>query len=251
MNIENIISQIALPTIALIISSLSFYYTNRTNKKVNSKDYEISENLKYELLKLIAALRALDAKACLSPHIKTEIDYSQEIKIISELRTSPGYLVFLHSINNDEDRFWVDFNINYFSAVGNSMAMEDIRLLSNRLIDLLKNNTNLEKVLKLKVINLIKELCVMKGMSPEYKKEDNESDNSHNFKRLINILFNKGTNDLDVILFYGVLNNDVEIIKYANDNGANLKVSRSDIINKYKIEYEAIIKSNKIMENKL
>ena len=101
MTALDIIGQVALPSLALIVSGISFYLTNRMNKKVNKKDYEISENLKYEILKLIAALRSLDAKAVLSVHINQKIDYSPEIKIISDLRVSPGYLIFLHSINDD------------------------------------------------------------------------------------------------------------------------------------------------------
>ena len=90
------------------------------NRKVNRKDYEISENLKYELLRLVAALRSLDAKAVISPHVEGKMDYTQEIGVISELRMSPGYLVFLHSINNDDDRFWIDFNIQmlFFQGLG-------------------------------------------------------------------------------------------------------------------------------------
>ena len=142
MSILGFIGQIAIPVLALLVSGFSFYLTNRMNKKVNKKDYEISENLKYELLQLIAALRALDAKAVISPHVNEKVDYSQELQVISNLRMSPGYLVFLHAIDNDKDRFWVDFNIQYLSIIGHKLPMQDIRMFSNRLLDLLKNKTN-------------------------------------------------------------------------------------------------------------
>ena len=51
---------------AIIISSYFAQIANRMNKKVNEKDYEISEQLKYDLLKLVATLRFYDSKAALS-----------------------------------------------------------------------------------------------------------------------------------------------------------------------------------------
>lgn len=240
MSIIEFIGQIAVPILALIVSGVSFYLTNRMSKKVNRKDYEISENLKYELLKLIAALRALDAKAVISPHITSKMDYSQEIQVITNLRMSPGYLVFLHSINNDEDRFWVDFNIQYLSVAGKTMSMQDIRRFSNRLLNLLKDKTNLKGVLDLEVLELMQEFCEMKGTAPAYEEKTNEQNADNNFRNLIVYLVEQGNDDPDVYVWYGVLNNDTEILKKAIENGGSPNTTQMEIVNRYKAEFDKI-----------
>lgn len=241
MNILEFIGQIAVPALALIVSGLSFYLTNRMNKKVNRKDYEISENLKYELLKLIAALRALDAKAVMSPHVNKTMDYSQEIQVISNLRMSPGYLVFLHSINNDDDRFWIDFNIQLLSVVGKEMSMQDIRKFSNRLLDLLKNKTNLQGILDLEVLDLMKEFCEMKGTAPEFNDNNSESSFDKKFKTYIEALVKQGNSDPDVLVWYGVLFSDTEILEKALKDGGRPNITQEEIIKKYKQVYDSIV----------
>ncbi len=238
MNIFEFISQIAVPALALIVSGISFYFTNRMNKKVNKKDYEISENLKYELLKLIAALRALDAKAVISPHIASNVDYSQEIQVISNLRISPGYLVFLHSINNDDDRFWIDFNIQFLSIAGNTMHIQEIRRFSNRLLDILKNKTNLRGIFDLEVLDLMNEFCEMKGTAPKFQETNIEDNSADKFKSFIAHLVEKGNCDPNVLVWHGVLTNNTTLLKEALASGGKSNITQQDIINSYKDEFD-------------
>jgi hypothetical protein len=247
MSLLEIIGQIAVPALALIVSGVSFYLTNRMNRKVNRKDYEISENLKYELLRLIAALRSLDAKAVLSPHLKGKMDYSQEIKVISELRVSPGYLVFLHFITNDDDRFWIDFNIHFLSVEGNNMSMKDIRKFSNRIINILKNKTDLKGILDLEVLDLMKEICDMKGTAPQYEEEKVEDKEPPIFDSFINYLVSNGNSDPDVKVWYGVLYNNTEVLKQALDAGGNSKSTQQEIVDKYKSEFETFLQAVKLI----
>ena len=238
MSTIEFISQIAVPALALVVSGLSFYLTNRMNKKVNRKDYEISENLKYELLRLVAALRSLDAKAVISPHVEGKMDYTQEIGVISELRMSPGYLVFLHSINNDDDRFWIDFNIQMLSITGNDLSMHEIRMFSNRILNVVKNKTNLKGILDLEMIELMKEFCEMKGTAPEYKEVKEEDAADELFKAFVSHLVSEGNDDPDVLVWFAVLHDNTDLLKQALDSGGRPNSTRQDIIDKYKDDFQ-------------
>ena len=79
-----------IPIVALIISCVTFYLTNKTNKKVNRKDYEMSENVKYELLQLLATLESIKSKTLVAPHCKVRMNYSEEIATLRKLKVSPG-----------------------------------------------------------------------------------------------------------------------------------------------------------------
>lgn len=238
MSTIEFISQIAVPALALVVSGLSFYLTNRMNKKVNRKDYEISENLKYELLRLVAALRSLDAKAVISPHVEGKMDYTQEIGVISELRMSPGYLVFLHSINNEDDRFWIDFNIQMLSITGNDLSMHEIRMFSNRILDIVKNKTNLKGILDLEMMELMKEFCEMKGAAPEYKEVKEEDAAEELFKAFVFHLVEEGNDDPDVLVWHAVLYDNTDLLKQALELGGRPNSTKRDIIDKYKDNFQ-------------
>lgn len=51
-------------------------------------------------------------------------------------------------------------------------------------------------------------------------------------------LYDTGINDADVVLFHGVFENDIEIVKKALDDGADTKCIDKMIIKRYEKEYE-------------
>ena len=238
MNIIEFTGQIAVPVLALLVSGISFYLTNRMNKKVNKKDYEISENLKYEIMKLIAALRSMDAKAVLAPHFKQAMDYKQEIDILSQLQTSPGYLLFLHSVANDDDRMMLDLAMKMLIINGNSMNRKDIRIFANRILNFIKNKTNFKDVLDIDVIALLDDLCDMRGTSPEFDESTVKQDNVK-LKDFFEYLIKNGNTDPDVLLFYSIFVNDKELTEKAINLGASLNVTDKELIERYKKEYNA------------
>lgn len=238
MNIIEFTGQIAVPVLALLVSGISFYLTNRMNKKVNKKDYEISENLKYEIMKLIAALRSMDAKAVLAPHFKQAMDYKQEIDILSQLQTSPGYLLFLHSVVNDDDRMMLDLAMKMLIINGNSMNRKDIRIFANRILSFIKNKTNFKDVLDIDVIALLDDLCDMRGTSPEFDESTVKQDNVK-LKDFFEYLIKNGNTDPDVLLFYSIFVNDKELTEKAINLGASLNVTDKELIERYKKEYNA------------
>ena len=96
-----------LSVIAIIVSIASILISNRLNNKTNtltekvySKEHEMSENLKYEILNMISTLRSIDAKASCEPFYPEKVDYSNEIKSLEKIQSSPEYLLFLKSIKS-------------------------------------------------------------------------------------------------------------------------------------------------------
>ena len=89
-------------------------------QKINSKEYQIFEDLKESLMQVIASVRAIDAKAAVYIDLKNiginpKRDFSLEIEIVKKLQTSPGYLIFLHSIEDNKARTEIEASFRNFS----------------------------------------------------------------------------------------------------------------------------------------
>lgn len=239
MDILQFTLQLTVSIIALIVSGVSFYLTNRMNKKVNKKDYEISENLKYELMKLIAALRSMDAKAVLTVHFKQKMDYSREIDILADLQTSPGYLLFLNSIENDDERMLLDTYMKILVIDGNTMSKDDIRILTNKILDSIRYKANLKATLDIDVIALLNDLCTMRGTAPELSEKDKKpSAKSQMFSMFIQHLVEQGNTDPNVLLFYAVFTENKDLVDEAIASGANPNTRDIELIKKYQKEYD-------------
>ena len=154
---------------AIVLSVFTYIQSTKTALKVNSKEYQMSENLKYEVLKMIADLRAIDAKAA-SPRVKGKVDYSEEISSLSRMQSSPGYLLLLHSIKDDKKRLDLEETIRFFTESRFDDNM--IREWCHRIIEILKTSTCLEKALKMNLDELVLELCEMKGILTNYEDSD-------------------------------------------------------------------------------
>ena len=240
MDVLQFIAQIAVPVLALVISGVSFYLTNRMNKKVNKKDYEISENLKYELMKLIAALRSMDSKAVLQAHFNHQISYSKEIEILANLHTSPCYLLLLHSIKNDDARMMMDVTMQILIINGHALGVKDIRVFTNRILDYIKNEIDLQKAFDIDVITLLNNFCTMRGTAPELTEKDKQpTEQEQEFRNFIKYLVEHGNSDPNVLMYYGLYINDHKVLEKALKSGANIKVKEIEIIKKYSQEYDA------------
>lgn len=243
MDILEFISQNAVSGLAVIVSCVSAYFTNRMNKKVNKKDFEIAENLKYELTHLLATLRSLKAKAVLSPHLPKKIGLSQELTVLSELRMSPGFLLCLHALDDDEDKWKLQFLTMYLSAIGEELKVSEIIDKSEQ-IERLLQKIDSKKIKKVNIFELLKEFSNMKEIAPAYKElqvKENEEDVL--FKTFINNLVESGNTDPDVMLWHAVLTNDKDKLSKAADAGAKLNVTDKEMIKRYQTEYYKLIKA--------
>jgi hypothetical protein len=134
--------------VALIFSGIAAYNANQTTKLVTSTDYKISENLKYDLLEMVAVLKSIDNKAMQYVITDEKIDFSNEIESLNSIQMSPGYIVFLSLSTKDEkDRLRVESGIRALSdyfLVSKCMTMSEIRWQVRVVLEVLAKNANLD-----------------------------------------------------------------------------------------------------------
>ena len=221
-------------------------------EKVYSKEHEMSENLKYEILNMISTLRSIDAKASCEPFYPEKVDYSNEIKSLEKIQSSPEYLLFLKSINDSDERLLMELRLRLLTL--HDFSIMERREWVHMILDTLRDRSDLDGVIdkvsedyKNNWNQLVKELCEMKSILSVFdaeaweKAEQDENDLKKAFFEYL--WLNEGKNDINVQYWYGLLNNKETLYNNARDSGANQ--SLRDIINKYKVEYEEFLKSYK------
>lgn len=92
---------LGISIISLICSTIiPIHVNNRTIKvteKVNSKEYQIAENTKFDLLELLCVLVSIDGKIA-----SNNEDFSQEATMLHRIQANTNYLFMLHSIERKE-----------------------------------------------------------------------------------------------------------------------------------------------------
>ena len=232
--INKFLIQNLVAIIAIIVSCVSLIITTRMENKINSKEFEMAENIKYDIIHLIAVIRAIDAKVLLAPQVDQTVDLTPEIGELAKIRMNPSYMYFLASINDEEDRFWVQLNTNMLVVTGSSYQIYEIRLFCNRMLNLLKDYVDFDSANNVELNKLVPLICDMKGLT-EFEKKD-----SQKFYQLLDSLHNQGIDDPDVDLFYAVIHNDTVLTQNALNRGANIKVKDYEIIEKYKEIYDSL-----------
>ena len=237
-----------IPIVALIISCVTFYLTNKTNKKVNRKDYEMSENVKYELLQLLATLESIKSKTLVAPHCKVRMNYSEEIATLRKLKVSPGYLILLQSIKDESKRAHFDLLIELIIIqVGSGCSYRDLESFNNQIAEILQQ----VDVLQFSNVDVAKQIStflatkgVAQWVTPASKEEVDEE--SEVIKAFTEYLISNGCQDPDVEYIYGTLAKRRDIIDKAVKNGANLKITYEEIVDRYEKELEQFHKQNKV-----
>lgn len=143
--------------------------TYSLTQKINSKEYQIFEDLKESLMQVIASVRSIDAIAALyidleNIGIKPKRDFSLEIEIMKKLQTSPSYLIFLHSIEDNKARKEIEASFRNFSDKIYLMNNSRIRKNTHLLMKLINENINENLINNEEVYNLMKEFCTMEGV---------------------------------------------------------------------------------------
>ena len=233
--------------LALIFSGVASFYAIRYTIKVNSTEYQISENVKFELLKVVTELKSLDSKVMISPYIEGEVGFSQEMEAISNLRTSPGYMLILHSLQDDEDRHTMDANMVLLTYALQSRNYHTTRTCIYNILDVLKNKSNMELDKEIDIAKLVTEFCDMKILASEYKPEMTEKEMLFYFF-LEHLIQNEKNTDPDVRLYYAAYQHDMDEVYNATQAGANPKVTDLDIIERYSELYDRFVIDIKIKE---
>lgn len=228
------IISIIVSGLALIASSYFAFMANRTNKKVNKKDFEISETLKYDILKIIATIRTLDFKAAIS-NLVPKTSYATECEALNQLMISPSFLLMLQSMPSEE-RQMTELYFHILSNAENTKTPNNIiRRNCHYILEVLKSKVDFKGVLDISVIKAIHNLCEIESVvDSSYEKSQSNSENKDSlFEQFVHYLIEKGIKDEDLNVLYGVMTNDNKMLETALKNGGNPNVTQGEILKRY------------------
>lgn len=158
--------------LAIVLSVVTFIQSSKITAKVHSKEYQINEDLKYSILQVIATVRSIDAKAAVGLDIEKEHshsivfkpDYSLEMEMITKLQSSPGYLIFLNSIEDTKERFQIESLFRNISMRIENYDNFDIRRIAHMLMSHIEKGINKKLIKDENVYNQMTKLCKMEGV---------------------------------------------------------------------------------------
>lgn len=232
--------------VALILSWSSFHNSSNITKKINSVEFQISKEVRYQMIELVCVLRSIDTKAATAPHILEKMDYSEERVLLSKIQRSPSYHTYLLSIKDKDDRLLFDMRIRLLSESllkSDSTSSYQIREWVHLILDDFEKGTALEEVMRMDYDNMLVNLCIMEGVYSAFTPMPDKPNIIADFTEYL--IVEKRVNDPDVLFLNGAYNNDAEIMQKALDAGANLRVTDEVLIEKYNTEYNEFLKNYK------
>lgn len=225
---------------AIAVSIISIIKSEKTALKVSSKEHDMSENLKYVVLKIISIVRAIDIKAAYYQKEleKEPFDYKMERESLIKIQSSPEYLLFLKSINDNDDRLEMEGNIRFLSEPLNATTL--VREVTHKILNNLEKQVNLDKMIQTigkdyqnQWNNIVSEFCKMEGTYTIYNKVVVDAGREL-FKRFMEyLLFKMNITDPDVKLIYGAWMDDMEMVELALNSKADKGVTVNKIYGKY------------------
>ena len=235
-----------LETIPMIISIISLVatlviaiFTNKLNKKVNSRDYELSEKTKSDLLDLIATLRSIRMKIrFVSLMNDVRYNLSEEIKRLNEIKLSSAYLYLMHSIKEKERQEKYDMYYQMLTTINVDNHIRDVEIFSTRLLRIMKD-VDIDVIVKYKVQDVYKKFASGSGIEPENELESpKESDDIVEFAQWL--IKEEGINDPDVLLWSSIDSKTPDGTKKLDEAlkaGANVQCTDKMIKEKYAKQY--------------
>lgn len=167
---------------ALLVSIYALHSSKKANEKsnaltkqINSKEYQLNENLKEMAVQIISVVRSVDAKAALALENektrgkrKYKIDYSYEINLLSKILSSPAYMLFLKAIEKDDNRLYIEYFMHRLVLIISSEIefddLQKIRNWSSAILDQLQYNKNIDYIKDDTLRKYIDDFCQMKGV---------------------------------------------------------------------------------------
>lgn len=249
--------------VALLALFVSLY-ASFVSQRIATSDFKAAETVKSETAQFIAVLRSLVIKGVVYSQQNKEkrdssdfegfIDTRPEREAIEKFMNSPTALAYYSFVakkskiargsgKNEEE--WRTFflllaelqHTNHPWHAAKSAAQlermfdgireEDFREMANYLSDLPKA---ISFLLSEREHDVVMHVMV---------KHDDKEINRDNFIEFVKYLREvKKVDDLELDVFWAASSDDVELIKYASEKGANLQVTADEIINRYR-EYVA------------
>lgn len=197
---------IIISFVALVFSVISYHGSSKTTMLVNSKEYEMSQSMKFDMVELVAVLRSIDDKAAMNLYRGTDVyfDFSHELQLIRALQTRPGYLVFLYSIDNRPDRYEIEKRLKMLAGyylVSPAASMTDIRWEVERVLTVLSYHSDFKDMQDMDYEEMINFLCSAKNHEPVnegYRITEHDT----RYKEFLELLMKKGYDDPNIQYYY-------------------------------------------------
>lgn len=208
-----------IAAIAIIVSVVSIIITlginNITNdltEKVNSKEFQMSENLKYEITEMITLLRSIDNKAKLyrrasedgRPLELEEVDFSYELQSLRGMQLKPSYLIFLSSIDNEFVKNKVEEEIRLLTdyyLVSKTTTMTEVRIVVKDILNKISEHVDVKNIRTLELEDWLQILCG-KALENTATEKDYFVEMSSRGNEFLSYLLEKHDDDYDVLYYY-------------------------------------------------
>ena len=224
--------------LATIVGVASFILTIKNERKLASKEHELTEGLKADILQLLAIFSSIQYKRKLKGHFPKDITIDDEIVALTKARLTSGYVYLMYCIQDEDDRFI--FEIRIQQIINGQISIIDAGRYACLLIEtlfLICNEAKLGEEIR-KIIEKMYNDEILREVDPKIPSE---------FEGFVKYLIKKGVTNPDVRLFHGVFENNVDIVKKALDDGADAKCTDKMIVERYENEYKEFLKSNNII----
>lgn len=214
---------------ATIVSIVSLVVSIRNDKKLASKEHDLAEGLKSEILELLAIFSSIQYKRILMPHVPNDVLIEEELVALTKNRLTAGYVYLANCIEDKDDRKM--FEVRYQMILNNREDIDIAARFSRLLLETLckqRKDAGLGKEIPQIIMNMYEDEN-LKELNPQIPSE---------FERFVHFLIGKGITDPDVWLFHGIFEDNVNIVKKALDDGANTKCTDIVIKERYGELYE-------------
>lgn len=210
--------------------------TNQTAKQLASKEHELSEGLKADILQFVGVLSSIRYKVLLEPNLPNNVSFEDEISALKRIKLTSGY-VFLKYQMPKEDQKMFEIMIQLMTEQNNPLSRNMLDGYAESLVSIIRKLAN-NKELGEEILKIIKTMCEDELLNETTPRIPNE------FERFVYYLIEKGITDPDVRLFHGVFENDVNIVSKALNDGADRRCTDRMIIERYRNDYNEFLKSN-------
>jgi hypothetical protein len=247
---------IIISLIALIVSIITSIVNFRRTQRYNTNDFKLSQKVKDETLELISTLRALQLKAIHSSQgVKTMTISNEKEKINSFLHSSTAFAfyVWVGQISKNAGKDPEEWRI-FFLRLSEILSLDDIfsagvkaaelEILFDRLSE--KDFKNITSYLS-NVPNALQKFKISREFDTaihafvnlvQNRKTNTNGKNGDLIEAKLTHLKNKGIADPNIDLFLGVFRNDQALIDSSIKSGADLQMTDSQLLSKYKMQLD-------------
>lgn len=137
LRIANRIAVIGM-ILSLVINIVILIGNYLSSTTLNSKEYQIADNMRSDLWDLECTLRSIKVN-----NGKDTVDFSNELEILNRIQKSQSYNVLLYSIDKEKDRRDFEDNILHLTAfITKQQSKDSIQNTADEIIKILSKEDN-------------------------------------------------------------------------------------------------------------